>query len=170
MPSSVRDGTRPRAARMRSYSSAVMLCAASTCGVTATGEGTTAEEAGVITVASIVARSLRCGGRLRPDCTPKSCVKLWKARVESPKRCRLERPDRPKLKPAHGNACPHGLSQARNWRTAQWLCDTLGASHTPEAGMAELADAADSKSADRKVVGVRPPLPAPIKDLLSRLF
>src|ERR1017187_7824704 len=28
------------------------------------------------------------------------------------------------------------------------------------AGMAELADAADSKSADRKVVGVRPPLPA----------
>jgi hypothetical protein len=33
----------------------------------------------------------------------------------------------------------------------------------PQAGMAELADAADSKSADRKVVGVRPPLPAPIK-------
>jgi hypothetical protein len=31
------------------------------------------------------------------------------------------------------------------------------------AGMAELADAADSKSADRKVVGVRPPLPAPTK-------
>ena len=30
-----------------------------------------------------------------------------------------------------------------------------------KAGMAELADAADSKSADRKVVGVRPPLPAP---------
>ena len=29
--------------------------------------------------------------------------------------------------------------------------------------MAELADAADSKSADRKVVGVRPPLPAPKK-------
>ena len=27
--------------------------------------------------------------------------------------------------------------------------------------MAELADAADSKSADRKVMGVRPPLPAP---------
>ena len=33
----------------------------------------------------------------------------------------------------------------------------------PKAGMAELADAADSKSADRKVVGVRPPLPAPTK-------
>src|ERR1035441_1257278 len=31
--------------------------------------------------------------------------------------------------------------------------------HPPYAGMAELADAADSKSADRKVVGVRPPLP-----------
>jgi len=30
------------------------------------------------------------------------------------------------------------------------------------AGMAELADAADSKSADRKVMGVRFPLPAPI--------
>src|SRR5580692_2520828 len=41
---------------MRSYSSAVMLCWASNCGVTATGEGTTAEEAGFITVASIVAR------------------------------------------------------------------------------------------------------------------
>ena len=31
--------------------------------------------------------------------------------------------------------------------------------------MAELADAADSKSADRKVVGVRPPLPAPTKSI-----
>ena len=41
---------------MRLYSSAVMLCWASNCGVTATGEGTTAEEAGFITVASIVAR------------------------------------------------------------------------------------------------------------------
>ena len=28
--------------------------------------------------------------------------------------------------------------------------------------MAELADAADSKSADLRVMGVRPPLPAPI--------
>ena len=35
--------------------------------------------------------------------------------------------------------------------------------NTESAGMAELADAADSKSADRKVMGVRPPLPAPIK-------
>jgi hypothetical protein len=31
-----------------------------------------------------------------------------------------------------------------------------------DAGMVELADAADSKSADRKVMGVRPPLPAPL--------
>ena len=30
------------------------------------------------------------------------------------------------------------------------------------AGMAELADAADSKSADLRVMGVRPPLPAPM--------
>ena len=34
--------------------------------------------------------------------------------------------------------------------------------------MAELADAADSKSADRKVVGVRPPLPAPTKQRVYR--
>src|SRR5689334_9302295 len=36
--------------------------------------------------------------------------------------------------------------------------------------MAELADAADSKSADRKVVGVRPPLPAPRFQSLQNPF
>ena len=56
MPSSVREGTRPSAAKMRLYSSAVMLCWANNCGVTATGEGIAcAEEAVVITDASIVA-------------------------------------------------------------------------------------------------------------------
>jgi hypothetical protein len=37
------------------------------------------------------------------------------------------------------------------------------------AGMAELADAADSKSADRKVMGVRFPLPAPIESILYEI-
>ena len=39
--------------------------------------------------------------------------------------------------------------------------------------MAELADAADSKSADRKVMGVRPPLPVLFKLFIindSRFF
>src|ERR1035441_8403637 len=70
MPSSVSEGTRPRAARMRLYSFAVMPCVESNCGVTATGEGTTAEEALVITDASIVAWDSHLGecgkrGRIR---------------------------------------------------------------------------------------------------------
>jgi hypothetical protein len=36
--------------------------------------------------------------------------------------------------------------------------------------MAELADAADSKSADLRVMGVRPPLPAPSFVLLENEF
>jgi hypothetical protein len=55
--------------------------------------------------------------------------------------------------------CPFACALPE-WRSRQTLCDTFQSSPTP-AGMAELADAADSKSADRKVVGVRPPLPAP---------
>ena len=39
-----------------------------------------------------------------------------------------------------------------------------------QAGMAELADAADSKSADLRVMGVRPPLPAPELEPKISLF
>src|SRR5437763_16488788 len=42
----------------------------------------------------------------------------------------------------------------------QALCDTC-----TKAGMAELADAADSKSADLRVLGVQLPLPAPTEFL-----
>src|SRR5579863_4772958 len=60
MPNSVSDGPRPSAARMRSYSSAVMLCAASTSGVIFVGSGTTAaEEAVVIAATCIFARAMR---------------------------------------------------------------------------------------------------------------
>src|ERR1700722_5013855 len=55
------------------------------------------------------------------------------------------------------SACDEG-KLATDYRDSYYI-DTA----EPKAGMAELADAADSKSADRKVVGVRPPLPAPFK-------
>src|SRR5436305_4280938 len=41
------------------------------------------------------------------------------------------------------------------------ICATLSMFFQPEAGMAELADAADSKSAGLRPLGVRLPLPAP---------
>ena len=43
----------------------------------------------------------------------------------------------------------------------QWLCVRLRAHAAVEK--------ADSKSADRKVVGVRPPLPAPIKSMVYEI-
>ena len=62
MPSSVSEGVRPSAARMRSYSSAVMLCVASISGVMVTGSGTTAAEELVIVDAFILAQGhLRWG-------------------------------------------------------------------------------------------------------------
>src|ERR1700734_4151546 len=73
MPSSVREGVRPRAARMRSYSGAVMLCWASNCGVMVIGSGTTAEDAVVITVASIVACYLRDEDPFSKDGQRKTC-------------------------------------------------------------------------------------------------
>ena len=53
------------------------------------------------------------------------------------------------------------------WRFGcQFGCQTLNtrhiSSHLNLAGVAKLADAADLKSADRKVLWVRAPLPAPI--------
>src|SRR5208283_2172042 len=58
---------------------------------------------------------------------------------------------------------PH--ARASLWQVRQGLCDTWEAEPLP-AGMAELADAADSKSAEGNLVGVRPPLPA-LSNLLS---
>ena len=115
MPSSVRDGTRPSAARMRVYSSAVMLCEASNCGVTATGSGTTTEEAVVITIAFIVARRLRWGRRLRPGHAWKKC-----GRVLEESNC--------------GGRSVDSVRARTRWRMGQRLCDTFyGYSH-PEPG------------------------------------
>src|ERR1700722_3491839 len=54
---------------MRSYSSAVILCWASNCGVTVVGAGTTAEEVLVIVNASIVAWESRT----------RTGMRMWKA-------------------------------------------------------------------------------------------
>src|ERR1700677_874349 len=120
MPSSVSEGVRPSAARMRSYSSAVMLCWASICGVIVTGSGTTAAEELVIVDAFILAQGT-CG----------AAAVFGRATTEK----------------SRGVGCCGLRQRARRiWRISQRLCDTFEAA-PPEAGMAELADAADSKSA-----------------------
>ena len=64
----------------------------------------------------------------------------------------------PTATPCSGFATGRGLPVAPKAKAVRYfLVDT-----PTRAGMVELADAADSKSADRKVMGVRPPLPAPI--------
>ena len=55
----------------------------------------------------------------------------------------------------------------RFWRNPKGCAILFRADSNPRAGMVELADAADSKSADRKVMGVRPPLPAPYLNLFT---
>ena len=62
----------------------------------------------------------------------------------------------------------YGLHTYRTGSIQHKPCAILALANPPLAGMAELADAADSKSADRKVVGVRPPLPAPAIFALKR--
>src|ERR1035438_675286 len=140
---------------MRSYSSAVMLCCARSSGVIATGSGTTAEEAGVITIAFIVAW----------DTQPKGIGIVWKA-VRQRRRHAGPARGAPQPYPKHrtprrGQDCPCPVCRPRGGSSQHKPCAILALADPPLAGMAELADAADSKSVDRKVMGVRPPLPAP---------
>src|SRR5579862_3943470 len=53
-----------------------------------------------------------------------------------------------------GQECPHTCDELQSQTSSTKL-------DFSQAGMAELADAADSKSADLRVLGVRLPLPAP---------
>ena len=122
-----------------------MLCWASNCGVTATGEGTTAEEAVVITVAFIVAR-------YSPDATARG---VWKPAIVL--KCHTEPVRTGQNIPVNTGFDEVSFPVARRPNPVRYFESTA----LIQAGMAELADAADSKSADRKVVGVRPPLPAP---------
>src|SRR5579862_8658577 len=132
MPSSVREGVRPRAASMRSYSSAVMLCWASNCGVMVVGSGTTAEDAVVITVAFIVAWRVRWNGDPRPG------------RME-------ENLQRTNERAICGEWIFFGGLRGWKWYGGggEWSkgCAILLRADPTQAGMAELADAADSKSA-----------------------
>jgi hypothetical protein len=101
------------------------------------------------------------------------------------------------LRRAYVDRCDVGCIQDHRWlseqlETVQGLCDTgLSEDSVPtprgcqvqcgsrpglsksglcrKAGMAELADAADSKSAEGNLVGVRPPLPAPIESMIYQI-
>src|SRR5690349_20151010 len=85
MPSSVRDGVRPSAFKMRSYSEAVMLCWASNAGVTSTGSGTTAE---VMVIALAFIFAWECG-KACASCGVEVFTELWRpARLLSKKASR----------------------------------------------------------------------------------
>ena len=115
-----------------------MLCCANNSGVTATGSGTTAEEAVVITIASIVAwdgalaaTSKRVGNE---PSIPAACVPA---------------PYKEQGRPI--GSLPHrgrGLAALLLRGTESDAYAILGECNPNPAGMAELADAADSKSAD----------------------
>ena len=111
---------------MRSYSSAVMPCWASNCGVTVVGSGTTAEDDLVIVDASIVAWESRA----------RTGMRMWKAGCV-------------RVATRSGAAIPGLATQAsQSVADKARLMRYLGSGIPSQAGMAELADAADSKSAD----------------------
>src|ERR1039458_6573347 len=135
MPSSVSEGVRPSAARMRSYSSAVMLCCASICGVMVTGSGTTAEEALVIVDAFILAQGLRAGWRAR-------CGKTGR-KTDSFGRADAQKEGAAQADEQFGCGVAGAAAVANRAKAMRYF----GSRRPPKAGMAELADAADSKSA-----------------------
>jgi hypothetical protein len=119
MPSSVSDGTRPKASRMWLYSSGVMLCCASNCGVTTTGEGIAcAEEVVVITIAFIVAR-------YSPEATAR---RVWKPAIVL--KCHTEPGPTDQNSPANPGADGSSFPVARR----QTLCDTLRAPPSSKPG------------------------------------
>src|SRR5208282_4161570 len=138
MPSSVSEGVRPRAARMRSYSSAVMLCVASICGVMLTGSGTTAAEELVIVDAFIFAQGTCRAADAFDRAAPREKARRW----------------------VIGNLLQ--VRQApRMWRIGQRLCDTLEADPHPRPGWRNWQTQQTQNLPALVVMGVRPPLPAP---------